>query len=425
VATIELIDDSSCKKTLIVEIPAEAVQKEFDRITREFARHARVPGFRPGKTPVGLIKKKFHEEIRNQLVRDLVPKYYEEALQDKKLKPVDEPHLDKIDFQEGGPLKFHAHLEVLPALDVQGYNDLKRTVQKRTVKDEDIQKSLESIQERHAKFIPIEDRVSRLGDFVTVNLAGKMEDESGVEFQDKNINIELGNADTVEGFTENLCGVKAGDHRDFHITYPSGFSNERLAGKKVLYQVEIIAVKEKQLPPLDNELAKEAGDFAGLEELKSEISKGLESAAERDYDSQLQKELLQQLLAANSFEIPEHLVDMELRGLLQRGADQMMHQGIDVQRAKIDWKALANENRPRAEERVRCNIALEAIADKEGLEVSEQEMDAELRRLADLAQKTPEALRATLAKDNRIEELNRQLRRQKALDLIRNRSVTV
>jgi trigger factor len=132
VANIELIDVSNCKKTLIVEIPAEAAQKEFDRITREFARHAKVPGFRPGKTPVGLVKKRYHEEIRSQLVRDLIPQYYEQAIQEKCLKPVAEPLLDKVDFEEGGPIKFHASVEVLPSFDVLGYDGLKVTAQKRT-----------------------------------------------------------------------------------------------------------------------------------------------------------------------------------------------------------------------------------------------------------------------------------------------------
>jgi trigger factor len=425
VANIELIDVSTCKKTLVVEIAADAAQKEFDRITREFARHAKVPGFRPGKTPVAIVKKKYHEEIRSQLVHDLVPQYYQDALKEKNLKPVAEPHLDKVDFIEGGPLRFHAHLEILPPLDLQGYRGLRMTAQKREIGQEDIQRSLDSIQDRHARFVPIEDRVSRLGDFVTVNLSGKLLDESGVEFQDKNVNIELGNADTMEGFTENLSGVRAGDTRSFEIQYAADFGNARLAGKEVHYQMEIVAVKEKQLPPLDDELAAEAGDFTTLEQLKAEISKGLEVSAAREHESQVQKELLQQLLAANSFEVPEHLVDVEVRNMLQRTADQMMHQGMDIQRAKIDWKALAAEGRPRAEERVRSNIALEALADKEALEVSEQELDSEIRRLAEMAQKTPEALRATLAKEERLEDLRAQLRLQKAMDFIRSHSVAV
>jgi trigger factor len=296
---------------------------------------------------------------------------------------------------------------------------------KREVGEADIQHSLDSIQERHARFVPAEDRLSRLGDFVTVNLSGKLLDESGVEFQDKNVNIELGNADTMEGFTENLSGARAGDSRNFDVQYAPDFSTARLAGKKVHYQMEIVAVKEKQLPPLDNDLAKEAGNFADLEELKSEVSKGLEAAATREHESQVQKELLQQLLAANSFEVPEHLVELEVRGMLQRAADQMIQQGMDIQRAKIDWKALAEESRPRAEERVRWNIALEALADKETIEVSEQEMDSEVRRLAELAQKTPEALRATLAKEERLEDLRGQIRRQKAMDFMRRHSVAV
>lgn len=424
-ANVELVDVNACKKNLIVEIPAEIAQKEYDRVSREFARHARVAGFRPGRTPLGIIKKRFHDEIKKHLIQDLVPRFYQEAIQDKQLKPISEPLLDKVDFEEGGALKFQATFEILPPLRVYGYENLRITVAKRQVTAEDIQKGLESVRQRYARFVPIEDRVAGLGEFVTVNLKGRLADESGIEFQDKNVIIQLGDADSVAGFTENLSGVQAGDIRTFTLQYPADFGNQQLAGKTVHYQADVVAVKQKHLPEIDNDLATEAGDFADLDELKQAIAKSIEAAATQEYEKKVREELLEQVVSMNSFEVPECLVEEELRHLFQRIADQLMRQGVDVQRANIDWKKVAEEDRPKALERARQNLALTAIADQESISLSDDEMQTEVRRLAELAHKTPEAVRAGLAKNDGLEELRRQLRRQKALEWIRQHAAAL
>lgn len=419
-ANVEVVDVDSCKKNLIIEIPAEVTQQEFDRISREFAKHARVSGFRPGKIPVSIVKRRFREEIKRHLIEDLVPRYYREALDEKQLKPVAEPHLENVDFVEGGPLKFQATVEVLPPVKLEGYQDLRSTVTKPAVGGEEVQKALESLQERHAKFMPVEDRASKLGDYVVVNLKGRVADGSGVEFQDKNVNIHLGNADNLAEFTENLTGLTPGSNRTFSIEYPADFRNSRLAGKKVEYDAEVVAVKEKRLPPLDDDLAIEAGDYSNLEQLREAVKQSLEEAANQEYESNVREDLLRQVISRNQFDIPETLVENELRRVFQRIAEQMARGGIDIERANIDWKAIAEENRPKAAERARWNVALTTIADQESLEVTDQELEAEIKRLAELGHKTSEAVRAGLAKEGRLEDLRSQLRRQRALDWLRS-----
>jgi trigger factor len=418
VAKIELVDISVCKKNLIIEIPADVAQKELDELSREFARRARVPGFRPGKTPLSIIKKRFQAEIREQFIRKVVPQHYQEAIKEKQLKPISDPYLEKSDFLENGAFSFQTSLEVLPPLQIEGYKDLKSTVVLAAITPEGVQQALETIQERHAKFLPIEDRASRLGDFVAVNLKGKLTDGSNIEFQDKNVNIELGRADTITGFTENLTGLIAGDTRVFTVTYSDDFENPRLAGKGVEYQAEVVAIKEKRLPEIDDELAKEVGEFANLQELRQFLTQKLEGQAKNQYEKNVRTDLMNQLLAKNEFEAPESLVEAEVKDALQRIAEEMARQGIDVSRARFDWKAAAQENRPKAVEAVRRKLALGAIAEQESIFVTDEELEAEIRKLADATQRTPDAMRAALSKDNRLEELRLGLRRQKAMELI-------
>ena len=324
--------EATCKRELELEIPAENVTKATEKVARDLARVARVPGFRPGKAPVTLIRRRFAEDIQGEVLQSLVPEYLEKALDEKKLVPVTRPAVDKVDFKEGEPLRFRAVFEVLPEFELGDYKNLAVNVDAIETGDVQVDATIENIRERAATFVPVEGRAAQDGDYVLIKLSG-IPVGGGEPVQADNILCHIGAEETLESFTENLRAANSGETKKFRSQYPDDYPDQKLAGKAYDYTVEVQGIKEKKLPELNDEFAKDAagekGGFSTLEEMRKIVLKDLEAAKADQQQTQGHEKLLETLVKLHDFPVPEALVEHQMNVRLERSVRSLTAQGVD------------------------------------------------------------------------------------------------
>lgn len=407
--------ETTCRRELELEIPAEKVRQETERIAREFARVARVPGFRPGKAPVPLIQRRYAGEIKEEVLQSLVPERIEQAVAEQKLMPVSRPQVDRIEFPEGGPLKFRAVFEVLPEFELGNYKDLEIELPPLEVSDEHIEKALEEMRERAARFVPVEDRPATDGDFAVVRLTGTPADGSE-PVQAENALVHIGSEETLEEFNTQLRGARPGETRRFDVTYPGDYPDPRLAGRTFHYVVRLEAIKQKQLPELDDDFAREVSDAQTLTELREKIRQGLEAERDRRRRELVQQKILEALATRHDFPVPEALVEQQMDTRLERLVRSLAAQGLDPRGVNVDWAALRRRQRERAIEDVKAELLLDRIATAEGIDVTEVELEERLAALAAASGESATALRARLTKQGALDTMKSRLRSEKTLD---------
>ena len=416
--------EATCKRELELEIPAENVSKATEKVARDLARVARVPGFRPGKAPVTLIRRRFAEDIQGEVLQSLVPEYIEKALEEKKLIPITRPSVDKVDFKEGEPLRFRAVFEVLPEFELGDYKNLAIHVDAIETGDAQVDKVIEDMRERAATFVPVEGRAAKDGDYVLIKLSG-IPVGGGEPVQADNILCHIGAEETLESFTENLRGASSGETKQFRSQYPDDYPDQKLAGKAYDYTVEVQGIKEKRLPELNDEFAKDAagekGGFSTLEEMRTLISKDLEAAKEDQQKTQAREKLLEALVKQHDFPVPEALVEHQMNVRLERSVRALTAQGVDPRAVNIDWVALRNHQRERAVDDVKAELLIDRIAEAEKIDATDEEVEKEIQALAEHSGESATALRARLTKQGVLDRMKSKLRSDKTIEwLYRN-----
>ena len=410
--------EATCKREIELEIPAENVQKATEKVARDIARIARIPGFRPGKAPVTLVRRRFADDIQGEVVQSLVPEYLERALDEKKLVPVTRPEVDKVEFKEGEPLKFRAVFEVLPEFELQDYKNLEIKVDAIEVGDAQVDKTIEELQERGATFTPIEGRAAQDGDYALIKLTGTPEG-GGEPVSGDNILCHIGAEETLESFTENLRGASPGETKQFQAKYPDDYPDQKLAGKTYDYSVEVQALKEKKLPELNDEFAKEAagenGGFSTLAELRTKIRENLDASKEQQQTAQGREKILQQLVQQHDFPVPEALIEHQIDIRLERAVRSLAAQGVDPRAVNIDWVSLRQKQRDHAVDDVKAELLLDRIATAEKIDVSDEELEKEIATLAEHSGESATALRARLTKQGALDSMKSKLRSDKTI----------
>jgi trigger factor len=415
--------EATCRRELELEIPAEDVTKATERVAKELARVARVPGFRPGKAPVSLIKRRFADDIKGEVLQSLVPERVEKAVAEQKLSPVSQPQVDKLDFNEGQPLKFRAVFEVLPEFELGTYKGLEIEMPPMDVTDEDVNKALEETRERAAAFAPVEGRAVENGDFAQLKLVGTPAD-GGEPINADSVLCHVGAEETMEPFNEALRGANIGDHKEFDVEYPADYPDEKLAGKKFHYAADVTGIKTKQLPELNDEFAKDVSDAATLEELKTKIRESL--VHQRDHrQKDLQRErVITELVKLHDFPVPESLVESQMDVRLERMVRSLAQQGVDPRAVNLDWSALRGRQQDRAKDDVKAELIIDRIASTENIETTDEDVEHELQHLASHSGESVEAIRARLTKQGALDRMKAKLRSDKTLDwLAQNASV--
>jgi trigger factor len=407
--------EASCRRELDLEIPAEEVTKATERVAKELARVARVPGFRPGKAPISLIKRRFADDIKGEVLQSLVPERVEKAVVEQKLSPVSQPQVDKLDFNEGQPLKFRAVFEVLPEFELGTYKGLEIEMPPMDVTDEDVNKALEETRERAAAFAPVEGRAVENGDFAQLKLVGTPAD-GGEPINADSVLCHVGAEETMEPFNTSLRGANIGDHKEFDVEYPADYPDEKLAGKKFHYAADVTGIKTKKLPELNDEFAKDVSDAATLEELKSKIRESL--VHQRDHRQRdLQRErVIAELVKLHDFPVPESLVESQMDVRLERMVRSLAQQGVDPRAVNLDWSALRGRQQERAKDDVKAELIIDRIASTEKIDVTDEEVEHELEHLASHSGESVEAIRARLTKQGALDRMKAKLRSDKTLD---------
>jgi trigger factor len=425
---VAVADISQCRKGLTVEVSVEEVNAAFEKTYGAYARHLKIPGFRPGRVPRELIKQRFAKEAEEEVVQSLVPEALQAAVAEHMLRVVGEPQIDALSIGQGEPLKFRATFEVMPEFELKEYKGLKLTKRVATVTDEDVEHTLDHLRQSAAEFVPVEDRPSRDGDFVSVNLVGKyVEPPEEEDLKSDDVQIEVGANNVQPEFNENLRDVKAGDVREFRVKYPEDFSAEGLAGKTLDFTATVVAIREKEAPELDDEFARDFGDYENLQQLRDRIRENLTASAESRADSGLREEVVKRILEDYDFEVPSALVEPQAADRAREFAYLLMRNGVPPQTIKeIDWEGRMNEFRPLAARDVRSALVFDKIGEAEKVDVSRWEVEAEIERMASMSGEPADQLKARLTKDDSLSSIEHRLRHQRALEaVIKHAEVTV
>jgi len=407
--------DATCRRELELEIPAEDVSKETEKVAKEFAKMARVPGFRPGKAPIALIKRKFADDIKGEVLQTLVPGRVEKAVTEAKLTPVSQPQVDKLEFAEGQPLKFRASFEVLPEFDLGDYKHLEIEMPEMTITDEDVTKTLTEMQQRAANFTPVEGRAVENDDFVQVKLLGTPEG-GGEPLQADSVLCHVGAEETMEPFNENLRGANVGDHKDFDVAYPADYPDPKLAGKTFHYSVDVLGIKTKKLPELNDEFAKDVSDATTLEELKKKIHESLEHKRDHRQKDLQREKIIGELVKLHDFPVPESLVEHQMDVRLERVVRSLAQQGVDPRAVNVDWVTLRKRQEDRAKDDVKAELVIDRIATEEKIDTTEEELEHELAHMGTHSGESAEAIRARLTKQGTLDRMKAKLRSDKTVD---------
>ena len=407
--------EASCRRELELEIPAEEVSKKMESVAKEFARLAMIPGFRKGKAPVSLIRRRFAEDIKGEVLQTLVPERVEKALAEQKLSPVTQPKVDKLDFNEGQPVKFRAVFEVMPEFELSSYKGLELEMSTMDITEEDVAKALEETRERAATFAPVESRGIQDGDFAQVKLVGTPEG-GGDPLKADSVLCHIGAEETMEPFNTHLRGANVGDHKNFDVEYPADYPDPKLAGKEFHYAVDVLGIKTKKLPELNDDFAKDVSDAQTLDELKKRVRDGLEHQRDHKKKELLHEKVLAELVKKHDFPVPESLVEHQMDVRLERVVRSLAAQGVDPRAVNVDWVTLRRRQEDRARDDVKAELIIDRIATTENIDVTEEDLARELEHAASHSNESVEALRARLTKQGTLDRMRAKLRSDKTLE---------
>ena len=415
---------SNTKKEISVEIPADAVTRETETLVQKYQKLARLPGFRRGHVPASVIKQRFSEDIKSEVVDALVPRFFRQEADKLGLIPVSQPRVTDLHIHDGEPLRFKATFEVMPEIKVEGYKELRAEKTDVNVTDQEVEDALNNLREQHAAYNSIEGRPLADGDFAQVSLNGEPKDGEGKPVHMDDILVEIAGKNTMPEFTEHLRGASAGDERTFEVTYPQDTSDQRLAGKTLTYTVKVLGVKQKSLPELNDAFAKELGEeFTSLDVVRQRIREGMEQERKHNAEHAAKDKLVDELVKRNDFEVPEALVERQIDVRLERGLRALAAQGMRAEDLKkMDMNRLRAGQRDQALQEVKASLLLDKVAEEERIEVGDEEIEREIEALARQSKQTPEAIRARLTRDGALDRIRHRLRNEKTLDFLYHQS---
>ncbi len=421
----ELVDVTETRKNLVVEVPSEVVDAEIERVAADYARSARIPGFRPGKIPPRVVRQRFKERILHDVAHELVPKAVDEALGARGMDPIETPDVTEVVVEEGKPLTFKAAFETVPPVDPGAYEGLPLRRRPVAIEAGAVDQALERLRQSVARFEPVEARPLSDGDWPVVDLDRQVvgEGESAPKEHHENVTIELGASANPPGFDEHLVGLEPGAAAGFTVVYPADAEKHgELAGKSVEYAITVKSIKRRVLPELDDEFAKDLGSFATLDELRERIRRDLLKEEESEVNREMRADLLSTLAGRVTFDVPSVLVERELDRRMEDLARRLIEQKVDPRKAGVDWNEFRRAQRGGAVDSVRATLVLDEIARRENIAVVEEDVEQEVAKYAAAMGRTPAAVRAQLEKDSGLSRLATGLRREKTVAMLVERA---
>jgi trigger factor len=403
-----------CKRSLEIEIPLAEVEKANERVTNSFKERVRLPGFRPGKAPLNMIRSRFESEIRSQVLEVLLPDAFRKSVEEKGLKVVGTPDVSDLKYEPGQPIRFKADFEIAPEFEVQDYRGLPVKYEEPTVTDEEIDKRLESLRESKASFVNLDPRPIEKGDFVQVHLksiAGLAEPI------DQEAQIEVGAEETMPGFNEALIGANPEDLKQVDITYPENYVRENLAGKTVSFEITPKVIRRKELPALDDEFARDLGDYQTLAELRDSVRKSIYHEKQYAAQQTAKEEAVDRLVERHDFAVPEVYIDRQIENQMRMQLREM-GANVDLSQLNLDWGKIKEAQRDKALRNVRASLLLDQIARRESIQATQEEVDREVQRMARQNREAVPVTRAKLEKDGVLDRIAGSIQTEKTLQFL-------
>ena len=410
---------SSIKKKVFIEIPEDQVNKEVESFYKDLGKKAKIKGFRPGKVPRNILERYFKDYVKTEVVQKLIQDTYPQALSEIDLQPVSPPVIDPGEFEGGKSFQYSAVIEVKPDIKLEGYTGLKIEGKKEEVKDEEVEERLRALQNLHANLKTIsETRPIQAGDFVIVDyeasMGGKpLEGGKAIDFT-----VEVGSGQFIPALEEKLIGLKPEEEKEIEVSFPEDYGYQKWAGKTISFHVKIKEIKEKILPPLDDEFAKDLGDYSSFEELKAKLKGEIEKEKELVLERQLKDQVVDQLLEANPFEVPESLVEEQTKAMVSDTKLKLAAQGVVLKNLGVTEEKLQEDYKAMAQKQVKTFLILDKIASQEGIAVTDEEADDRLKEMAERMHQKFDVVKRYYEKNGLLPEVKAGIIRDKILNFL-------
>lgn len=410
---------SSIKKKVSIEISEDQVNKEVESFYKDLGKKAKIKGFRPGKVPRDILERYFKDYVKAEVIQKLIEETYPQALSETDLHPVSPPVIDPGGFEDGKPFQYSAIIEVKPDIQLEEYTGLKIEGKKEEVKDEEVEERLKALQNLHANLKTIsEARPIQTGDYVIVDyearLGGKpLEGGKAIDFT-----VEVGSGQFIPAFEEKLIGLKPEEEKEIEVSFPEDYGYQKWAGKTISFHVKIKEIKEKILPPLDDEFAKDLGDYSSFEELKVKLKGEIEKEKELALERQLKDQVVDQLLEINPFDVPESLVGEQAKAMVSDTKLRLAAQGVALKKLGVSEEKLQEDYKAMAQKQVRTFLILEKIAGAEGIAVTDEEADDRLREMSEKMHQKFDVVKRYYEKNGLLPEVKAGIIRDKTLNFL-------
>lgn len=429
----ELVDISATNKEIRIEVSPDEVRRVYDSVSKKYADQAQVPGFRKGLAPLDVIRMRFKNDIKNDVIQEILPAKVTEAIQEHGLQPLAEPNLQLEDAENvkvngSQPLVVTIHVQVMPEIPNPEYEGLEATRRIRPVNEEEVDSIIEERREQESTLIPVEDRKSQDGDMVIVDLVGTFTDDQDADpIEVNDLEVKLGDEVIEKSFSENLVGVEEDDEKEFTVEYPQEFSSPALAGRTVNYKAKVKSVGTIELPEVNDDWVKSMDEgFNSVDDLRSKLSEDMVNVATADADSRVRNDLIAKLIEKHQFEVPNALIESQAQNLLNNFAQDLAQRGVDLSKVEQDFiETTYNQMKGQAERDVRGAMLLEKIAEEENVEVSDEEVKTEIETMAQYYQTSVEEFRKSLDQQGGDAMIQNNLRTRKAVEaLVEKANVT-
>ena len=416
---VSVNDVSGCTKEVHVEVPVEAVQTKVDGIYGRILRDAKIPGFRKGKAPLDVIKKQYKSAVREEVVHHELPEFFRTALIDQKIDPVSQPQITHLQFEEGSPLKFVATVEIKPEFQLKDYKGIKIKKEKTSVSEEEVDKALENLRDQMAQFIPVEERSTKEDDMVVIDFEGKIGGKAFEGGKASRYPVLLGSNNLLKEFESNLIGVKKGESKIFKMTFPQDYGKKEVAGQEAEFTVLVHEIKEKKLPAVDNEFAKDVGKSETIKELREKLESQIKTAKENDQRAKMVEQIGEKLIENHPFDLPISLINIEQQRLVKQGIERLKNQGIDAHKLSEEQKKEFVENlRTVAQKNVQMAMIVEKIAATENILCEDKDMEAYFDKVSKNVNQPVDVVKRYLQQQGNTESVKEWIQYEKALDYL-------
>ncbi len=412
-----MADPQNIKRSLELSVPASEVEQETERVVESLRKKIRLPGFRPGKVPADLIRRRYDQEVRHDVLEKLIPRHFFKRAEEEGLNVVGTPSVTDVEFKPGEPLRFKAEFEVAPEIELKEYKGLTVPYQDPEVSGEEVDKRLEDIRDQKAEYVNVDPRPIAEGDYAVV----AMESVSGIAgppVKHDELTLHIGGEETLPGFSENLMGMSPEDEKEFDVTYPEEYGQSKLAGKTVRFRARVKGIRRKELPELTDEFARDLGDYQNMEEVRDAIRKAI--FAERQYLAQTEAKgkLVDALVDSHDFPVPEAYIERQIEMQVERQLHMLAAEGIDPRSIQLDWEKVKESQRDKAVREVKGSLLISKVADAEAIHPTQEEVDREVQRIARQEREPVAAVRMRLEKEDGLRRIASRIRTDKTLNFL-------